>query len=128
MRRAFMAALILAAGSQCGSALDMEPQLDTLEQLRIRLQTCGGSELNLGLGQEVTLRLAFKADGTLLGPPRLTYVKGAPNAAMRAALVAIAQKAMERCTPVTLTKGFGGAIAGRTFTLRFVGSRLMPLT
>jgi hypothetical protein len=105
-----------------------ETPLDTLEQLRAHLESCGGPDLILGEDQEVTLRFAFRANGTVLGTPRATYVKGAENAAMRAALTASARGAIEKCTPLSLTKGFGGAIAGRVYTIRFIGRRVLPLS
>jgi hypothetical protein len=126
MRSGFAAAagFLLAASAVHGE----NTPLDTLEQLRAHLATCGGPDLILGEHQEVTLRFAFRADGSLLGPPRVTYVKGAENDAMRAALSASAIGAMKRCTPLSLTKGFSGAIAGRVYTIRIIGRRILPLS
>jgi hypothetical protein len=122
--RALAAVALLALAAQASRAAP----LDTLEQLRAHLQACGEADLIFGEDQEATLRFAFRADGTLIGPPRVTYVKGAENAAMRAALSASAIALIKRCTPLSLTKGFSGAIAGRVYTIRIVGRRILPLS
>jgi hypothetical protein len=101
--------------------------LATLEDLRKVLQGCFRPS-SMSDGQEVTVRFALRADGRLSGPPRITYVKGAPNDAMRKLISDAARGALSACAPLPLTEGLAGAIAGRVFTLRFVGRRALPLT
>jgi hypothetical protein len=74
-------------------------------------------------GMRVTLKLAFKRDGSLLAPPRFTYVShDAPNdikAAYREAALAM----LDRCTPLPITEGLGQAIAGRPFVIPIIETR-----
>jgi hypothetical protein len=101
--------------------------LDTLDALRRHFSACyqPGAVTE---GQQVTIRFGLKRDGTLLGPPRVTFIGGAENAAMRQVLRDAATRAILDCTPLVLTDGLGGAIAGRVFTLRFVGRTALPLS
>jgi hypothetical protein len=70
----------------------------------------------------VTLAVTFRADGTLLGRPRITA--GTPRAGdeVQRDLVASVLEAVERCTPLPLAGGFERAIPGRRFLIRFVSS------
>ena len=69
--------------------------------------------------REITLRIAFSRGGTVLGIPKITYVKAADKAqgdALRAAL----GTALRACTPLPFTPSLGSAIAGRILNIRFV--------
>jgi hypothetical protein len=101
--------------------------LNTLDDLRRQIEACYKPE-TISSGQEVTIRFAFKADGTVLGQPRVTYVKGAPTMAMRKVLSDAARNAILACAPLPLTDGLGRAIAGRVYTIRFVGRQALPLS
>ena len=80
--------------------------------------------LNVAAGKtdadrEITLRIAFSRGGTVLGIPKITYVKAADKAqgeALRAAL----GTALRACTPLPFTPSLGSAIAGRILNIRFV--------
>jgi hypothetical protein len=72
-------------------------------------------------GGEVTFRFSFRRDGAMLGEPRLTYASGDGEA--REKLIASVKDAFSRCLPLPFTDGFGGAVAGRPFTIRFVDER-----
>lgn len=68
---------------------------------------------------EVTIRVSFTRNGSVMSAPRVTYVSpglGADREAVRASILA----ALERCAPFEFTDGLGSAISGRPFTLRFV--------
>jgi hypothetical protein len=102
-------------------------ELNTLEDLRRYFQNCYQPN-TVTDQQEVTIRFAMRANGTLLGPPRVTYVKGAPNMVFRKVLSDAAKNAVMACLPLPLTDGLGRAIAGRTYSIRFVGRRALPLS
>ena len=72
-------------------------------------------------GSQMTVRFSLTRDGAVFGKPAVTFSKlvGAP--ADQEAFVQAALGAVAACTPVTLTPGFGAALAGRPITLRFVG-------
>ena len=71
---------------------------------------------------DVTVRFALRADGSLMGEPRVTATAGLPEGPARALLAASAVRAIRRCTPLAMSAGLGRAIAGRVFTLRFLHS------
>ncbi len=74
-------------------------------------------------GDEVTLRLSFRRDGSLFGRPRMTYVKAVGGADGEAALANSIFAALQACCPLRFTPALGAAIAGRTFLIRFVAPR-----
>ncbi|MGH1589565.1 hypothetical protein ACRBEV_15915 [Methylobacterium phyllosphaerae] len=98
---------------------------DTLAELYPALAACwqapGGLKRPSGGADafEITLRLALRRDGSLIGPPRVTYAAGVAGD-QRTTLVRGTLDALARCTPVHITPGLGRAIAGRPVALRFV--------
>jgi hypothetical protein len=98
---------------------------DTLAELYPALAACWQAPGGLGRPSdgaedfEITLRLALRRDGSLIGPPRVTYAAGVAGD-QRTALVRGTLDALARCTPVHITAGLGRAIAGRPVALRFV--------
>jgi hypothetical protein len=74
-------------------------------------------------GMEYTIRFAFKRDGTLIGPPRMTYSSHDVPAAMRDIYRIAVDAALKRCTPLHFSMGMAGAIAGRPIAIRFVDER-----
>jgi hypothetical protein len=74
-------------------------------------------------GMQMSVRFALKRSGEIIATPRVTYVSpGAPPEARETYLNAITA-ALERCTPLHLTDGLGGAVAGRPIAVRFVDNR-----
>ena len=98
---------------------------DTLAELYPALAACWQAPGGLGRPSggsddiEITLRLALRRDGSLIGPPRVTYAAGVAGD-RRNTLVRGTLDALARCTPVHITPGLGRAIAGRPVALRFV--------
>ncbi len=76
-------------------------------------------------GQEITLRIAFKRNGEVLGMPKITYYRAGTEAEQREPFTRSVREAFVRCTPLPFTEGLGGAVAGRPFLFRFVDSRPM---
>src|ERR1700710_2497146 len=54
-------------------------------------------------GDEVTLRLSFRADGSLFGKPRMTYVKAVGGADGEAAVANSIFAALQACSPLRFT-------------------------
>jgi hypothetical protein len=67
----------------------------------------------------VTLKFAFRANGTLMGPPQPTAVRVTGDEAQRQAFVAAASAALESCMPLEFSQALADEIAGTVFTLRF---------
>jgi hypothetical protein len=98
---------------------------DTLAELYPALAACWQAPTGLGAPSagsddiEITLRLSLRRDGSLIGPPRVTYAAGV-SGPQRTTLVRGTLDALARCTPAHITPGLGRAIAGRPVALRFV--------
>lgn len=114
-------ALVLVAGQ----AWALPPQggaLARLDQIGPALRACWQPPAGAA-GRAVTVRFSLTRDGSLLGPPRfLAPVLGGDDR-LDGAFLAAVQEAFARCTPLRLTAGLGGAIAGRVFSMRFATSR-----
>ena len=74
-------------------------------------------------GDEITLRMSFRRDGSIFGKPRITYMKADGGADGEAALATSIYDAIAICSPLRFTPSLGAAIAGRTFLIRFVANR-----
>lgn len=70
--------------------------------------------------REITIRIAFNRDGSVLGTPRVTYVSRELPEARKAELRRSLQEAVAACTPLRFTQGLASAIAGRPFAIRFI--------
>lgn len=73
--------------------------------------------------RSVSLRLALRRDGSLIGPPRLVASTPKADAPGQGAAIAAARRAIERCAPLPVTARFGSSMAGRPFTMRFIFGR-----
>ena len=74
-------------------------------------------------GMEYTIRFAFKRDGTVIAPPRMTYSSHDAPSAVRDVYRDAIDAALKRCTPLHLSGGMAGAVAGRPSAIRFVDDR-----
>ena len=74
-------------------------------------------------GMEYTIRFAFKRDGDILAPPRVTYASHDAPADVRDIYRDAVDAALQRCTPLHFSDGMGGAVAGRPIAIRFVDDR-----
>ncbi|MCJ2124663.1 hypothetical protein [Methylobacterium sp. J-077] len=98
---------------------------DTLAELYPVLAACWQPPAGLGHPAsgsddvEITARLSLRRDGSLIGPPRITYAAGFAGG-QRGSLVRATLDALAGCTPAKITPGLGRAIAGRPVALRLV--------
>jgi hypothetical protein len=74
-------------------------------------------------GMEYTIRFAFKRDGEVLAPPRMTYASHDAPTAIRDVYREAIDPALQRCTPLHFSTGMAGAVAGRPIAIRFVDER-----
>jgi hypothetical protein len=74
-------------------------------------------------GMEYTIRFAFKRDGEIVAPPRVTYASHDAPADVRNVYRDAVNAALKRCTPLHFSDGMGGAVAGRPIAIRFVDNR-----
>jgi hypothetical protein len=74
-------------------------------------------------GMRVTLKLAFKRDGSLLAPPRFTYITHNAPTDVKQVYREAALAMLDRCTPLPITEELGKAIAGRPFVIPIIETR-----
>jgi hypothetical protein len=74
-------------------------------------------------GMQYTVRFAFKTDGEIVAPPRVTYASHDAPAQVRDVYRDAVDAALKRCTPLHFTDGMSGAIAGRPIAIRYVDNR-----
>jgi hypothetical protein len=74
-------------------------------------------------GMEYTIRFAFKRDGEMIAPPRMTYSSHDAPAEVRSTYRDAIDAALKRCTPLHFSAAMGGAVAGRPIAIRFVDDR-----
>ncbi len=74
-------------------------------------------------GMEYTIRFAFRRDGEVIAPPRMTYASHDASADLRGTYRDAIDAALRRCTPMHFSGGMGGAVAGRPIAIRFVDER-----
>jgi hypothetical protein len=111
--------------AQSGDRPPPRQELDTIDDIFKTLHTCWRPPpLDLARpGMEITFRLSFKRDGSILGKPRITYeTPGATSEQRQAYREAVAQ-ALVRCAPLPFSRSLGDAIAGRPVTMRLIDTR-----
>jgi hypothetical protein len=79
-------------------------------------------------GMEYTIRFAFKRDGEMIAPPRMTYASHDAPADVRDVYRDAVSAALQRCTPLHFSEGMGDAVAGRPIAIRFVDDRTIDNT
>jgi hypothetical protein len=118
---------VLRLGDRAGPAepLDRDSPADRLNEVRGLLSNCLDlpAQPERRSGMRVTLRLAFKRDGTLLAEPRFTYFTPEAPPATKAAYRDAALAMLKRCTPLPVTPGLGSAIAGRPLVMAIIDTR-----
>jgi hypothetical protein len=76
-------------------------------------------------GMQYTVRFAFKRDGSLLAPPRMTFASHDVPAEVRTIYRESIDAALGRCTPLHFSAGMAGAVAGRPINIRFIDDRMV---
>jgi hypothetical protein len=116
--------LILAA---VGFSLVIAPSLakasnspaNTLRELFAELNRCMITPKG-NIGSELTIVFSLRRDGALLGKPKITFAKLPGDASDQRKFAEALASYFDKCLPITITDGLGGAIAGRPLSMRFV--------
>jgi hypothetical protein len=107
--------LLLLGSSEAKSA-----PANTLRELYTAIGECVKSA-RVGLpGSELTILFSLKRDGSLLGKPRISHAKLLGDSSAQMAFVANVLAAFDKCLPLSITEGLGGAVAGRPMSFRVV--------
>ena len=107
-----------------GKAEDEKP-LDSIREMYAALRACWipPPKKSARHGMEYTVRFAFKRDGKMIAPPRVTYSSHEAPAEVRDVYRDAVNAALARCMPLHFSNGMGGAVAGRPIAIRFVDDR-----
>jgi hypothetical protein len=101
-------------------------RVDSLRGISEAVRSCWQRPAGSGFsGQEITIRVAFKRSGEVLGRPKITYYKPGGDVEQRERFTRSVEEAFMRCSPLPFTETLGRAVAGRIFTFRFIDA--MPL-
>jgi hypothetical protein len=74
-------------------------------------------------GMEVSVRFSLNRHGNLIGEPRFTYFSKAATSEQRKLYRRAVRESLQSCTPLPLSPGMGGAIAGRPLSIRYIDNR-----
>jgi hypothetical protein len=104
--------------------------LDTIGDLFAALRSCWTPppENEAREGMQMSVKFSFKRDGGLIGQPRVTYATDGVPAQTRNVYLGAIKEALTGCTPLALSGGLGGAIAGRPIMIRYVDNRSLSQT
>lgn len=108
-------ALLLAISSEAQSA-----PANSLRELYAALGECVKAPTGLP-GSELTVVFSLKRNGSLLGKPRISHAKLLGDASAQRDFVASVLAGFNRCLPINITDGLGGAVAGRPMSFRVIG-------
>jgi hypothetical protein len=118
--------LRLTIGSRAaGPARTPDRPVNTIGELFDALRACWAPPARdeAHPGMQMSVRFSFKRTGDLIATPRVTYTSAEADADMKRIYRRAVTEAIERCTPMPLTKGMAGALAGRPIAIRFVDDR-----
>jgi len=116
-----IASILAAAPALAGAG-----ELNTIADLFARLRTCGKPPpLDQALlGMQMTLSFSLKRDGSLIGPPRITYSTPGVSQETREVYFKAITDSLNVCLPLHLSDAFGGALAGKMIAWRYIDNRL----
>lgn len=99
--------------------------LDTISDLFAMLRSCwappDGDAAQPGM--QLAVRFSLRRDGSLIAPPRVTYATPKSPASARERYREAVTHSLDGCAPLPLSKGLGGAVAGRPIMVRYVDNR-----
>jgi hypothetical protein len=70
-------------------------------------------------GRDLTLRFAFRRNGTIIGDPAITYSRPPRTEPEQMRFIAALRAALKRCAPLPFSNQLGAVIAGKIFTFRY---------
>jgi hypothetical protein len=95
------------------------PPANTLRELFTQLNRCLAAPTG-NIGSELTIVFSLRRDGSLLGKPKITFAKLPGDVSDQRKFADGVVAAFDKCLPVAISEGLGGAIAGRPLSMRFV--------
>ncbi|MDB5654592.1 MAG: hypothetical protein JWQ94_2205 [Tardiphaga sp.] len=98
--------------------------LDTIGDLFAALRSCWSPPADaVRVDMQMSVMFSFKKSGEMIAPPRMTFATPGASADERQTYLHAIDASLQACTPLPLTAGLGGAIAGRPIMIRYVDNR-----
>jgi hypothetical protein len=99
--------------------------LDTIGDLFAALRSCWSppSDADARQGMQMSVMFSFNTSGRPIAPPRVTFFSKEAPKDLRDTYLAAINTSLDDCLPLKLTRGLGGAIAGRPIMIRYVDNR-----
>jgi hypothetical protein len=99
--------------------------LNTLGDLFAALRACWSppASENATRGMQMSMRFSLNTQGKLFGAPRVTYARRDVSQKTRDIYRDALAQSLQGCLPLSFTKGFAGAIAGRPIVIRVIENR-----
>jgi len=99
--------------------------IDSIHDLFAALRTCWEppAREQAKAGMQMSVRFSFKRSGETVGPPFLTYATRGSTPETRQIYRRAIDASLERCKPLHFSETFGGAIAGRPISVRYIDDR-----
>lgn len=112
-------------GSATDAAPGTEHKLNTIRDMFDALRACWvpPPQDEERPGMQMSVRFAFKRNGEMIAPPRVTYTSPDAPADSKDRYHDAILAALDRCTPMPFSVALGGAIAGRPIAIRYVDDR-----
>jgi hypothetical protein len=110
-----LAALIITTSAQA-------QVIDHLDAVAPWLDLCVTRKLSgqgFSLPRDVTLRLSFRRDGSIIAEPAVTYSRPMRGDPEQERFIGLMTAAFKSCAPLPFSSALGGAIAGKPFTFRY---------
>jgi hypothetical protein len=100
-------------------------QLNTLRDLFKALRACWSPPAaeNASRGMQMSMRFALNTEGKLIGAPRVTYAARSATQKTRDIYRDALAQSLQGCVPLSFTRSFAGAIAGRPIVIRVIENR-----
>jgi hypothetical protein len=103
-------------------------ELDSIADLFAALRACWTPPAALRPDMQIAMRFSLRRDGALVAPPRLTFATPQAGGEVRTRYADAVSGSLAGCTPLPLTAGLGGAVAGRPIMVRYVDNRTVDQT
>ena len=111
-------AVLLGALTLCAG--DGSPPANTLRELDAQIETCMSREGVWRASGEITLTFSLRRNGSLIGRPRIGFLRAPPGENNRKQVLQQTAEALDRCLPARITDALGGALAGQPMSLRMI--------
>jgi hypothetical protein len=102
-------------------------RVDSLQDLFDRLHSCWRAPpASRANPEDITVLFSLERSGNIFGQPKITYESEGASDNDRLLYRIAVMETLQRCTPMPFSESMAGAVAGRTFRIRFVNRKPPP--